>query len=234
MAITLLTEANLSFLKRELRRMQPDVRSCHLTEAIAAGLGFNTHSALLAQIQQHPAHVPAVADVSDELLRQRSESLCGRPVLSQVSLEALVRHAEMPDRPWVQVKHGDLEAQNAWFRVCDARCRPYVYVSQATKYARLDWDCITYGGVPGAERVWEVAKGAGVDDNREVKFLWDEFTRVCNGFSIGAQNPTFYGSFFTGNLNFLSPAQAMELADVYFRRLYALVQQYPPKPSSAR
>lgn len=42
------SDLRLRELKNRLQARFPDVRSSHLTEAIAAGLGFNTHAALLA------------------------------------------------------------------------------------------------------------------------------------------------------------------------------------------
>lgn len=41
----------LAALKLILRDNLPAVRSCHLSEAIAGGLGFRTHAALLAHVR---------------------------------------------------------------------------------------------------------------------------------------------------------------------------------------
>lgn len=232
MAIILLTEANLSFLKKELHKTCPGVRSCHLTEAIACALGFNTHSALLAEKNKHPSHVPAICDVSDQLLHQRIRTLCSDSSHCCGSLETLARHAGLPDKPWLNLKNASLESQNAWFRVCDIKCRPYIHISCKTKYWRLDWDCITYGGILEGKKVWDAALQTGTDDKNEVQFLWDEFVRVCAGHPVGRRQQTFQGSFFTGSLSFLSMEQAMELADIYFKQLYFLVQQFPPEPLS--
>ena len=40
----------LALLKKELHKRLPQVRSAHLSEALAAGFGFSTHAALLASL----------------------------------------------------------------------------------------------------------------------------------------------------------------------------------------
>ena len=42
------TLESASAIKRDLSEAFPDTKSSHLTEAIARGLGFNTHASLLA------------------------------------------------------------------------------------------------------------------------------------------------------------------------------------------
>lgn len=44
----LMSRANLASFKRALRAQLPELRSAHADEVIASGLGFRTHSALLA------------------------------------------------------------------------------------------------------------------------------------------------------------------------------------------
>jgi len=53
MPAILLTPKNVEFAKRRLRLRFPDVKSSHHTEALAAGLGFRTHAALLTQLKWH-------------------------------------------------------------------------------------------------------------------------------------------------------------------------------------
>lgn len=54
-----LVESSLAALKKSLRKDLPDVRSAHLTEAMAAALGFRTHASLLAELPGQ-ANDPAI------------------------------------------------------------------------------------------------------------------------------------------------------------------------------
>ena len=55
MATIELCPAQLSTLKAALRRDYTDVKSSHLTEALASALGFRTHAALIADMERHEA-----------------------------------------------------------------------------------------------------------------------------------------------------------------------------------
>lgn len=48
------TLADIESLKRELSRLLPTVKSSHRVEAMARGLGWNTHAALRADLATHP------------------------------------------------------------------------------------------------------------------------------------------------------------------------------------
>ena len=60
MAAILLTEERVSGLKKALIREKPDVRSSHLTEAIAAALGFGTNASLRVAVADHRVDPPVV------------------------------------------------------------------------------------------------------------------------------------------------------------------------------
>ena len=60
MAAILLTGEKVSGLKKALIREKPGVRSSHLTEAIAAALGFGTNAALRVAVAGHCADPPIV------------------------------------------------------------------------------------------------------------------------------------------------------------------------------
>lgn len=53
MASIPLAESALASLKKALRITYPEIRSSHLTEAVASALGRNTHAALLADLSKH-------------------------------------------------------------------------------------------------------------------------------------------------------------------------------------
>ena len=50
MAFVVLTRRNLAALKSSLLKSFPELKSGHADEAIAAGVGFKTHAALLATL----------------------------------------------------------------------------------------------------------------------------------------------------------------------------------------
>lgn len=66
MAAIPFTESALASLKKALRAAYPDVRSSHLTEAIAAALGRKSHAALIADLskQQEPIGYELLVDES--------------------------------------------------------------------------------------------------------------------------------------------------------------------------
>lgn len=78
MASIELTESALATVKKALRDDLPDVRSSHLTEALAAALRRRTHAALLAEL---PAlrDDPPIELLDDERFDQRLQELGYQP-----------------------------------------------------------------------------------------------------------------------------------------------------------
>ena len=68
MAAILLTEESLATLKKALLKHRPEVRSSHLTEALAASLRRRTHASLRSQLPQYRVDPPI------ELLAARGKS----------------------------------------------------------------------------------------------------------------------------------------------------------------
>ncbi len=74
-----LTTSNLLHVKRALRaRFDDEVKSSHLTEALAAALGRRTHAALLADLASTEAHEPELAPVDETAFAKRLAELTGR------------------------------------------------------------------------------------------------------------------------------------------------------------
>jgi len=71
MPALLLTAENIRVLKVELGQLLPTVKSSHRTEALAAGLGFRTHAALLASMQGVAMTRPPFAAFDPSHLSQR-------------------------------------------------------------------------------------------------------------------------------------------------------------------
>lgn len=73
MASILLTQSALTSLKKCLHAKFPEIRSAHLTEAIAAALGYKSHAALqpeLSRIQGHRRYALLDDTTFDERLRE--------------------------------------------------------------------------------------------------------------------------------------------------------------------
>ena len=71
MAAILLTPANLHTIKSRLRAALPHIKSSHLSEALAAALGYRTHAALLAGMKAPPEKHPPLGQTSDLNLTER-------------------------------------------------------------------------------------------------------------------------------------------------------------------
>jgi hypothetical protein len=78
-AIPLTTPA-LKGIKRELGRQYPEIKSAHLTEAIAQSLGYRTHAALLPDLDKRPENDPDYAYLDDEQFLRRARELSGGSV----------------------------------------------------------------------------------------------------------------------------------------------------------
>ncbi|HST36336.1 MAG TPA: hypothetical protein VLK25_06875, partial [Allosphingosinicella sp.] len=142
MSLLILTHENLESLKRAAREQMPLVKSGHLTEAIAAALGFRTHAALLAKLALNPALPPDAVECDPARFVTRLAEL-GYSASLAIDLAKIVRSAAIPDRPYAEFRSGDFAANDAHFSWCQRRNRPMLTISLSRQYARLDWDCIT-------------------------------------------------------------------------------------------
>lgn len=87
MASIQLSESSLAALKKALRKEFPDVRSSHITEALAVALGFRTHAALLAALSTQ-ATDPAIVLLDDARFDIRLQGF-GYPPDIEFSFELL-------------------------------------------------------------------------------------------------------------------------------------------------
>src|SRR3954452_20169479 len=74
MAAIPLQESSLAAIKKALRRDMPDVRSSHISEALAASLRRRTHAALLADLP-NCRHDPPIELLDDILFDRRLQEL---------------------------------------------------------------------------------------------------------------------------------------------------------------
>lgn len=77
MAAVVFTERALKNVKRALQRCYVDSTSAHLTEALAAGLGFRTHAALLVALAATDERHPEIRILDDESFSRRLSALTG-------------------------------------------------------------------------------------------------------------------------------------------------------------
>lgn len=87
MASIPLSELSLASVKKSLRQQYPDVRSSHLSEAIAASLRRRTHASLLAELSGLIAD-PPIELLEDDLFNQRLQEF-GYPTDPEFSFEYL-------------------------------------------------------------------------------------------------------------------------------------------------
>lgn len=76
MTAFVLTEHYLAHLKRNLRSKFPDIKSSHLSEALAAALGMRTHAALIEHLDKINLSDPPVLGISEDAFLVRLQSLC--------------------------------------------------------------------------------------------------------------------------------------------------------------
>lgn len=83
---------HLGLLKREAHRNFPQVKSAHLSEALAAALGFSSHAAVLVAVTRQPSTPIAVPDAALAHLafNRRLESL-GYPPVHFIDFDQVMR-----------------------------------------------------------------------------------------------------------------------------------------------
>ncbi len=215
MATFLLTTANIDFLKAALRKSFPQIKSAHLTEALAFGAGYNTHAAMLASLRACPSQWPIVVEIDDERIANR---LCafGYERLA-VSTADVIHSPTLPERIWVAFESGDIDANNRWFRECQQRNIPNLRIERRKKFVELSWDCISIDTRNDAH----VRDEAGDALMREMFSTYQRIARCIPGKS------EFCGSSFVGSVVRLWPELAYELADEFFAMLYDPMRAQP-------
>lgn len=140
MTAVLITEDNLAHIKGNLRQhFDKQVKSAHLTEAIAAALGRRTHAALLTDLPL-PSARPKAALFDEGAFSSRLATLGYAEVLMP---EALWETAAMNDLPGAVIKEfsdDDKRGADRWFVECERRNIPWVRVMTKRKYAKVEWD----------------------------------------------------------------------------------------------
>lgn len=210
MSLYILTNENLADTKAGLRAFLPDVRSAHLTEAIAAGLGFRTHATLLANLAADAGRPAAIAEACGQHFTRRLVAL-GYVGNCEEAFAAATSAPLLADLPYAFFRQGDRAANDRHYHDCQRRNRPMIMVKMARKYAELEWDCITIQ--PDQEDYLY-----GTDKGRSfMHVLFAGFQARAKG---APGKPYFVGGAFTGRIERLLPETARLLAEDYFRMLY--------------
>lgn len=212
MAVLRLTPANLAFVKRELRSVCPDIKSSHLSEGLAAALGNNTQAALLARMK---AATPDPVALDLGRWAERIESFGYKA--EEDPLRLIVRDPDLPNPCWREIPKRDTARINAWFRECKQDDLPNLFVSVGTKYARLEWDCISTNGRGDGGLRGENAPTLG-------RWLFATFQRLAK---TDPGRAMFQGSPFVGTIEGLMPETARNLADLFFIALFEASRSTP-------
>lgn len=207
MDLVLLTLGNLSFVKRRLRDTYPSVKSSHLTEGLAAAFGENTHAALRARIAKQAYVEPAQLDLDRWVTRLTELGYLG---ISAEPLADVVRDHELPDHCWKAISKNDSAAINDWYYQCRHNNVPFIYVSIARKYARLEWDCISTNG--GGDKGVTGSLG-----DELVSAMFSSFQQLAIN---DTARPKFDGSAFVGAIERLTPSTAFTIANTFFLKLF--------------
>jgi hypothetical protein len=200
------TADNIEFLKNALRLHLPDVKSSHRLEALAAALSYGTYAALRTDFDiddeiERPALRPMAPEHFDRRLRELGYSG------SSVSwLITLARAADLPHPVWREFRSGDFDANNRWFRACRTHNIPNVWVEMRTKYAKLNWDCISV----------ELRRLDYLHDGRGDKIVDELFRRFQTLAHPDPGKSILMGSAYAGSVDKLLPDIARALADEFF------------------
>ncbi|WP_298672610.1 hypothetical protein [uncultured Sphingomonas sp.] len=114
----------------------PDIRSTHLSEAIAFGLGYKTHAALRDAIASASGRRPAVADGDPVRFAQRLMTLGYGAIEPGIFSDALAEPT-LSDTPFAFFKRGDRAANDRHYHFCEQRGQPMITVRMARRYAEL-------------------------------------------------------------------------------------------------
>ena len=203
----ILSNENWRAGKAKIHAALPKVRSGHLTEAIAAGLGFRQHASIVAKLKYAERH-PELVLGRDELFVERLGNL-GYPNIVQGCFKHAFSESLLPHPVYASFKLGDRLGNDNHYYHCKRLARPMIMVKMARIYAELEWDCITID--PKEEMYLHDESGSEL-----VNIMFNLFQARAKG---APGKPIFFGSAFSGTIKKLLPATARQLAEDYFRLL---------------
>ena len=213
MALFALTQNNINFIKRSLKPSYSSVKSSHLSEAIAVACGFRTNIALVASLRVADPRRPDLAKINNEKFTARLVEL-GYSAVDATAITIVVQSQQMPERIWLVRKGKNISPLNDWFRECQQRDIPYVYITNRRTLAQIDWDCIALD-----TKHDEVTSREGSELVSKMFKTFQSIAKPRSG------NPIFDGSSFVGDVDKVPIEWAPDLADAIFRILYEAIRE---------
>jgi hypothetical protein len=210
MNLVLLIDYNIDSLKILLKSTFPQVRSAHLTEAIAVALGFGSNAALRVAVAASKKPKISFAEFVESKFYNW---LSSRNYLIQE--QSLTNHFEKLDSPvWLASK--SKTQRDNWFFYARAQNLPMIHIATRTKYADVHWDYIS------------------VDESHEQsKFTDEDLLKIVKLAKTYKGNFGFLGiQLFQGTIYKLKIEDAKVFASQVFAILYqsALIRTHEPKP----
>lgn len=215
MSLIILSTDNWRAAKASLHAALPHVRSSHLAEAMAAGVGELTHAAVVQALRDDDAR-PGLRKRNDADFARRLHEL-GYPDVSEGYLARAFAPDAVPHAPYAFFARGDRAANDRHYHICHRLGRPMVMVRMARRYAEIEWDCITVD--PREEGYLHDLPG-----NQLMRIMFNLFQARAKG---APGKPIFCGSAFTGTVKKILPATARQLAEDYFQLLYSPLLETP-------
>lgn len=222
MPTLLLTHDNLKHTKTALRGRLPTVRSAHLTEALAAAVKHRTNASLQAALAAPVSEWPHITYVDTRRFDERLRTL-GYMGVFQDAVGEVARSPSMPTRSWIEIRNGDSNAHNSWFRECSRRDVPMVHIEMRSKYAKLSWDCYTVQSKSIDAQV------RGVSGRNLSGIMARAFGHLCKPDTGRA---VFEGSAFVGWIDRLRLEAAYLIADAYCTIFYNALERAVHKHDS--
>lgn len=209
MTMIILSKENYRYAKAALHAAIPHVRSAHLAEALATGLGWKSNAALVSCRTRHEGRPAPLAECDGIAFADRLLAL-GYADIPASAFEGAIAQARLPHPLYALFRKGDRLANEEHYRLAKRLGRPMMMIATARVYAELEWDCITVDG-----REDDHVRGQAGDSL--VRTMFEIFQTKCRG---ADGKPVFYGSAFTGTIKKLLPETARQLAEDYFKLLY--------------
>lgn len=131
-----LIEENIDSLKSLLKKEYPHIKSSHLTEAIARGLGFGSNAAMRVFLSKDKTIYNRLFDFNKDTFKNWlfEKSYEGNFEISESVFEGLY----LP--PWVI--SNKIEEQNNHYFLCENFQIPYIVIKPKRNKSDLHWDCI--------------------------------------------------------------------------------------------
>lgn len=142
MTYVLITTENLATFKKSYANISPLIKSSHLTEATARGLGFLSNAALRQSLKIKQSKTPQYITFNerkfhDFLLRKA-------PNVTHPSPKSLFQSLPLPLFKYINSANLNKTVQkNAWFYTCRKNNTPFVYIEKQRKYYSVHWDYIS-------------------------------------------------------------------------------------------